>query len=303
MMKASPGWMFVLAAFLLLVSGEDVAAAEDEGSILDVLDGPSAASLARARLVAPGTARLVPVTQDEGEEEVATGDAWGWEDLGGLTREKIGGRGGGSGIELEGRGRAAPGESERTGVERFGEEPRTLYEESPRGLPAKRTRIGLEFGAFLPFGEKEDSFSTGIVGGAFFGFGLPDLIEGVTLSDELRVLGGQTRSEEQDSGHDVSAILLLFRNDILFHFFPQKSDFNLCFFFGASVGYESVSADREGDFDSDSALWFAVQGGFGVWVGLGGPVDLVLKIEIDLIPVTDNVPVFALGEAGIQVRF
>jgi hypothetical protein len=175
-------------------------------------------------------------------------------------------------------------------------------------VPAKKFRIGLEGGLFLPLGAKEENFNTSGAGGVALGFGLPPLIDGLTITSEIRVLGARTSSKDQAGGFDVSSTLVLLKGDFLFHFFPNDGKFNLFAFVGIGGGYESATAEpgtsgsglQE---DSDSGMWFLAQGGLGTWINLGGPIDLVLKLEFNLIPTSDNVPFFIMGEGGLQLRF
>ena len=76
-------------------------------------------------------------------------------------------------------------------------------------------------------------------------------------------------------------------------------------FAGIGLGFESISADRPGtsDSESDSALWFVLDAGLGAWIRITGPVDLVLRLEFDLPPTSENVPFFMVGEAGLQIAF
>jgi hypothetical protein len=172
---------------------------------------------------------------------------------------------------------------------------------------AKKFRIGVEGGGFLPFGA-EESFEGGGTGGVFAGFGLPTLIDGVTITSEVRALFAATESPDQDTGFDVSSMIFMFKKDFLFHFFPTNRAFDLYFFVGLGVGYERTEAEPGSagsglEDESNAGMWFLADGGFGAWINLGGPVDLVLKLEFNLIPVTDNVPFFAVGEGGFQVKF
>ncbi|MHC5036849.1 MAG: hypothetical protein ACYTHM_06020 [Planctomycetota bacterium] len=179
--------------------------------------------------------------------------------------------------------------------------------EGRRTAMAERFRIGLEAGGFIPFGEKEEAFNTGLMGGVFAGFGLPTLIQGLTITSELSLLAGMT-SSEQEGGIEVSSTIVMVRDDFLFHFFPNEKSFNLYYFIGISFGYEMTSADSPAssgtgtETDSGTAVWFLFDTGLGSWVNLGGPVDLILKIDFNLVPITDNIPFFIVGQVGIQVK-
>ncbi len=243
--------------------------------------------------------------KDEGSGE-SSGDGWGWGEEEGGAESPPSGEGGedsgwGEGWE-EGEGWQETGPAD-VPVE-------AQEEDAPS--PARRewvqdTRIGIEFGAFLPFGAKKEAFDTGELGGVFLGFGLPPIIEPISITNELRVLGGYTLSEEQDTGYDVTTILFLLKDDLLFHFFPQGRSLDIYVFVGLSFALESSSASRtlgtETEEESGTFPGFLVDAGFGAWITLSGPVDLLLRLEFDLVPMSDNVPFFAVGQAGIQVRF
>jgi hypothetical protein len=259
-----------------------------------LLESSEPAFPARARAV------LLPLLQDEGTE-------WGWDTVRKGEKKNTEKETGGEEIEKKKE------ETEVRDDPKWGEgpidEPRRGIDERARGAAwARKTRIGFSGGAFLPFGAKEESFGTGGTGGIVLGFGLPPLIEGITITSELRIQVALTESGEQSGGFDVQSTLLLFKKDFLFHFFPYEKAFNLFAFVGVGAGYEMTSADPTDpasalDGDSESAFWFLADGGFGAWVNLGGPVDLVLKLEFNFIPVTENVPFFVVGEGGLQVKF
>jgi hypothetical protein len=242
-----------------------------------------------------------------------TGTEWGWEND--VKKGKIPGKG----SELH-EGVETIKEKKPPEPPRGSDKPREGTETTARAADgsdagplggtvwAKKTRIGVGFGGLLPFGEKEESFDTGFLGGVHLGFGLPSLIGGLTVTMEVRLLGGTTSSTGQTDGFDVSAIVFMAKDDLLFHFFPRQKSFNIYYFLGLSLGYESTSAKRTlagggTESKSDTALWFLVDTGFGAWIGLADAVDLVLKFEFNLVPVTENVPFFVVGEAGVQVKF
>lgn len=286
-------------ACLLATAGIAWAAAPDAPppavSVQDFLDTP--------------LSRLTPILQEdageapgEREEGVIRG-RYGWGR--GLGEESpAGGPGGGEAFDPYAE-RAMGGEKKEfeDDFEDYREPVDTVFPGLEESW-ATRMRIGIEFGAFLPFGAKEDAYSTGELGGAFFGFKLPPLIPGILVTNEVRLLGGYTSSSDQESGHDVSALVLLFRNDVLFHILPGGDDFNIFFFAGVGLGFESLSAERSGGgSESDSAFWFVIDGGLGGWVRISGPLDLVLRLEFDIPPLSDNTSLFLVGEAGIQITF
>ena len=156
-------------------------------------------------------------------------------------------------------------------------------------------------------GAKEEAFNTGQMAGLLVGFALPPFIQGITITTEIRLLEGTTSSWNQESGHDVSAFLVVLKNDYLVHFLPRHTSFNLFYFLGLSFGLETASAKRATttgtEKDSGTAVWFVIDTGLGAWVNLGGPVDLLLRLEFNLVPVSKNVGFFVVGTAGIQVKF
>lgn len=232
---------------------------------------------------------------DEGESEPATpapapqpGDDSGW------------GSGWGEGEGQEGLGEGEPAPFP-------GEEEVDTAPSGPVREWVRDVRIGIEFGAFLPFGAEKEAFETGELGGVLFGFGLPSILEGVVITNELRVLGGYTLSKEQETGFDVKTTLFLFKDDLLFHFLPRGRGFGLYAFVGIALALENSSAEKDlltsTDERSESFTQFLVDGGLGAWITLSGPVDLLLRLEFDLVPMADNVPFFAVGQVGLQVRF
>lgn len=173
---------------------------------------------------------------------------------------------------------------------------------------ARKTRIGIELGGFMPMGEKEQGYAAGGMFGAFFGFGLPPFLGGLTVTSEIRLLGGMTSSDQTDitdgTGYEVSTTLFLIKDDYLIHFFPRSRGFNLWWFVGLCVGIEmSEATDVAGKAVSETFPGFLIDTGFGAWVNLGGPVDLLFKLEFNLVPMSKNVPFFTVGEMGLQVRF
>jgi hypothetical protein len=171
------------------------------------------------------------------------------------------------------------------------------------GAWARKTRIGLEFGAFLPFGAKEESFGSGQMGGVFLGFGLPPLVGDLVVTNEVRLLEGTTSSRDQSSGHDVSSLVIAVKDDFLVHFFPDSQAFNVHWFLGASLGIESTTARRGSAESTETDVWFLADTGIGVWLNLAGPLDVVARLELDYIPTTKNVPFFFVGMLGLQARF
>ncbi|MHC5036850.1 MAG: hypothetical protein ACYTHM_06025 [Planctomycetota bacterium] len=247
----------------------------------------------------------------EGEGPGSGGD-WGWGE-GGKKKEEDKGWGWDEGKKEAEK----PAEDEEWGEGGWeeGEEPpipgRDIEDMEDRGPSvawAKKTRIGLAFGGFLPFGAKEEAYGVGGMGGPFLGFALPPLLGNLTVTDELRLLIGQTSSMEQETGYDVTTLMIFVKNDLLFHFMPNSKGFNLYFFLGVGFALEMSSATKEntatGETEDDSGTFpgFIVDTGFGSWVNIGGPVDLILKLEFNLVPVTKNVPFFAVGEVGIQIK-
>lgn len=172
------------------------------------------------------------------------------------------------------------------------------------GVQVTRTRIGFEFGGFLPLGEKEEAFRTGQVGGLFYGFALPPLLEGFTITSELRLLEATTTSTDQADGFDVSSFLVLVKDDLLVHLFPRQRVYNVFYFLGLGLGLELSSAkDAAGGSESGTGAFFLLDTGLGGWVHLTGPLDLVFRLEFNLVPITENVPFFIVGQMGIQAKF
>jgi hypothetical protein len=198
-----------------------------------------------------------------------------------------------------------PETEERVGEAEEEEEGGSYGEDAgPRGdAGASGMRIGIELGAFLPFGEKEESFRSGQMCGVLVGFGLLSPAPGILVTDEIRILEGTTSSLDQTSGYDVSSLVFAVKNDFLLHFFPAARGFNVHAFLGFSLGIERTTAKKGTLEDTDTGFWFLCDAGLGAWVTLAGPVDLLLRIEFDFIPTSDNVPFFAVGLMGLQMRF
>jgi hypothetical protein len=170
---------------------------------------------------------------------------------------------------------------------------------------ARKTRIGLEIGGFLPMGAKEAPYSTGQFAGLFLGFSLGSL----PFTTEVRFIEGYTTSTDQEKGFDMTTILVGGRLDFLLHFMPKSQSFNLFFFLGAGAVVEMSSGTGEdpvsGKSLSESGTYpgFLVDAGLGAWFSLSGSIDLFLRLEFDLIPVSQNVSYFGLGEIGLQMKF
>ncbi|MHC4600161.1 MAG: hypothetical protein ACYS47_14265 [Planctomycetota bacterium] len=284
---------------------------------------------------------LAPVLQDDdwgwGEEEKkdeeeappeepggGEGEGWGWGDEGG-GKEEGGGEGDGWGWGGEGGEKGAekppaesPGggegggewgdewEDEPEDIEPVDPGPGELPDRGPRGNVARKTRIGIDGGIFLPFGQKEEEFTTSGIGGIFLGFGLPPFLGSLTVTSEIHLQGGVTSSEGQTGGFDVSTTLLLGKFDLLFHFMPTNPKFNLYYFLGLAVGFEMSKADPSsgtGTGETGNYPGFLIDTGLGAWLNLGGPVDLILKLEFNFIPMSENVPFFVTGGMGLQVKF
>ncbi|MHC4778138.1 MAG: hypothetical protein ACYTFG_06120 [Planctomycetota bacterium] len=255
-----------------------------------------------------------PASPGGGEEEGGGeegGDGWGWgEDEGGGEE---GGEtppespGGGS---EEGGGEWGDWGDEGGMDEGGGEEPTPgpSRREDPSGPSvsyAKKTRIGFDFGGFLPFGSKEEDYEAGGVGGFFIGFGLPPFLGSLTVTTELHVGGAITGSSGQTNGYDVTTNLILGKLDLLFHFMPNSRKFNLNYFLGLAVGYEMSSAKdvATGVTTTESYPGFLIDTGLAAWINLGGNWDLILKLEFNFIPMSENVSFFATGQMGFQVKF
>lgn len=173
---------------------------------------------------------------------------------------------------------------------------------------ARKLRIGLEFGGFAPLGAKEEGYSAGGIAGVFFGFGLPRFLGDLTVTSEIRLLGGTTSSTGQEAGYDVDTTLIFIKDDYLLHFFPRKRAFNAWWFVGLCLALEMSEATREvspGVTESTSETFpgFLIDTGFGAWINLGGPIDLLFKLEFNFVPMSKNVSFFTVGEIGIQARF
>jgi hypothetical protein len=174
---------------------------------------------------------------------------------------------------------------------------------------ARKTRIGLEAGGLLPLSAKEVKFDTGQAAGLFLGFDLPELLGGLALTSELRLVEAYTTSSGQEDGFDVTSILVGARVDLLLHLLPMTKAFNAFFFLGVGAVFESSSAEGvdevSGDpiSDSSSDQGFLMDAGLGAWLNLFDPLDLFLRVEIDLIPVSGNMSAFAAVELGVQVKF
>ena len=271
--------------------------------------------------------------KDEGEEappeEPGGGEGWGWGEEGGEKKEEGEGWGWGEdegGEEAEKPPAESPGGGEGGkdwgddwGGEDWEEEPgdepgpvdrpRDLEDPSgPRVSYARKTRIGIDGGLFLPFGGDEEYNVSGL-GGVVLGFGLPPFLGNLVVTCEVHIGGAFTSSDQEGAtattGFEVDTKLILGKYDVLFHFMPTNQKFNLYYFLGLAVGYEmSDSTDKATDVTaSESYPGFLVDTGLGAWLNLGGPVDLVLKLEFNLIPMSQNVQFFATGQAGIQVKF
>ncbi|MCU0723421.1 MAG: hypothetical protein MUC63_07380, partial [Planctomycetes bacterium] len=88
-----------------------------------------------------------------------------------------------------------------------------------------------------------------------------------------------------------------------FHFFPESKAFNVHWFLGISLGIERTTATKGSTETTSTDVWFLADTGFGAWLNLAGPLDLILRLEFDVIPVTKNVPFYAVGLIGLQARF
>ena len=188
-----------------------------------------------------------------------------------------------------------------------GEEETVKLPEGPKVNWARKTKIGLDFGGFLPFGEKDESFSSGQIASLFLGFGLADL-GGITVSNQIKLVEGSTSSIDQANGYDVSTFLIMIRDELHFHFIPNSKSFDFFAFVGLAVAFESSSGTRvnpaNGQTETSSGFYYGMlaDAGIGASFNLFGPVDALLRLEFNFLPVTQNVQFFLVGQIGIQIR-
>jgi hypothetical protein len=251
--------------------------------------------------------------EEGGEKKKEDGEGWGWGDEGGGEEAEKppaspgGGEGGGEGGEDGGWGEPGgwtdePGGDTEPAPPTRGEIPYG----GPRVSYARKTRIGIDGGLFLPLGHKKEEYDTSGIGGVFLGFGLPPFLGSLTVTSEVHIGAAFTSSTQTATGYDVSTNLILGKFDLLFHFMPNSQKFNLYYFLGLAVGYEMSTASPSSGVGADVSEGypgFLVDTGLGAWLNLGGPVDLILKMEFNFIPMSENVPYFVTGQAGIQVKF
>jgi hypothetical protein len=242
----------------------------------------------------PGrTAGFLPVLQD--------GKRWGWEEDDEPKEEE-------PKWEDEGEEKPPPKKGRTDEEDEWAKA--AAREKAARAKPkrvvyATRTRIGIEGGGFLPFGEKEESYNSGEMAGFFFGFGLGDIISGLTITNELRLIQGYATSSPEDEKYDLTSFFFIVRDDLLFHFFPENRGFNFYYFLGIGMAIELWSSDEDGvrlEEDSGTGLGLLIDTGFGAWVNISGPLDLVLRLEANIVPVTKNVPFFMVGQIGLQIK-
>jgi hypothetical protein len=165
-------------------------------------------------------------------------------------------------------------------------------------------RIGLDVGGFIPLAEKREAYSPAEMAGIFFGYNLTDA--GPVITGEVRLLQAYTRSNNQDEGFNVSTFLFMGRHDVLLHLLPGTWGFSLYGFLGLGLVLEASSSKSDSPTeggDPGTYVGVLVDGGVGAWLNLGGSVDLLFRMELNLVPVTENVPVFLAGQAGLQYRF
>ena len=241
-----------------------------------------------------------PAKKEEPKSEKSESSGWGDEGKGDKGKES--GDWGSGWDEGGGQPETEPG----TGPVEEGEEP---VEEGTSPNQARKLRIGLEAGGFVPLGAKEEEYATGQFGGLFLGFGLPPLLGDLTITSELRLIGGRTTSTDQVKGFDMSTTLVGIRDDFLVHFLPRNKTLNLFLFVGVGLAAEMSTGEGVdpvlGSTLNEKATYvgFLADAGLGAWITVVSSVDLFLRLEIDFIPMTNNVPFFMVGEAGLQVRF
>jgi len=250
-MKKTASVILVVAA-LMMMAVQAAQAAPDRATIFALLEN--------GQQEAPPllAARTVSLCQDDG---------WGWGDDGSSKPDSGGGSSGGGssdggwsdggsgepGKKPDDSGRAqkppeggggwgdgwGPGDEsagpEDGPPEGDGEgEDERIVPKGPKVNWAKKLKIGLDIGGFLPFGEKEEAFSTGQIAALFLGFGLMDM-GGITLSNQIRIGEGYTTSLDQTNGYDLTTLLIIIRDELQFHFNPMMKSFDFFLFLGGAL--------------------------------------------------------------------
>ncbi len=271
--------MQILACTISLLFSALAAAEDPSGSASHATD------LVRF-LDAPGPCGLL---RTEGFQAALQEDGWGREEDGGRASE---------GWNPWGR------EEERGWIETPAPDDAGPGEPQAPKAWSGRLRIGLALGGFLPFAEKEESFGPAETAGVFFGYPLADA--GLRLSCEIRLLQGYVSSTDQAGGFDVETFLFMAKHDVLLHLVSGAKGFGFFGFAGLGGGLEFSTSRRtldsgkeERDAGTHGAL--LLDAGIRCRLAIGGSVDLVFRLELNVAPVTNNVPVFLAGEIGLQV--